>query len=212
MSAEDKPPRIVGLTGGLASGKSTVARILRELGAVVVDADEIARQVVEPGRPAHRQIQVAFGASVLQPGGAIDRARLAELVFTDEDARRRLNAITHPEVAAESARRIHEAIGNGARLVVYDAPLIVANVLYRGLDSVIVLSASPAGPHCRAVSRGLTESQAQLRMRAQVDREARLAAATWVLDNSGPEAALRPKVEALWRDLLAGRRPPERPQ
>ncbi len=205
-AAGDQAPRIIGLTGGLASGKSTVGRMLRELGAQVVDADEVARAVVEPGQPAYRQIVAAFGTEVLEGGLAnqpIDRARLAERVFSDEALRRQLNAITHPEIAAESARRIAALQAQGARVVIYEATLIVENGLDRGLGGVIVVDVPPEVQVRRAVARGLSESQAQLRILAQAGREQRLDAATWVIDNSGGEAETRRQVEKVWQQIQA---------
>src|SRR5207253_1536219 len=122
---------------------------------------------------AFQQIVVAFGSEILAPDGRIDRARLAERVFTDETLRQRLNAITHPEIAAESARRIQAALSGGAPFAVYEAPLIVENGLDKGLDGLIVVDLPPEEQIRRAVSRGLSESQARLRMMAQADREAR---------------------------------------
>lgn len=203
-------PRIIGLTGGLASGKSTVGRLLRQMGAEVIDADQVAREVVEPGLPAYHAIVAAFGREVLSPGpGAqpIDRARLAERVFSDEEARRRLNAITHPEIAAESARRISAAGARGVPVVIYEATLIVENGLYRGLSGVIVVDLSAEEQVRRAVVRGLSESQARLRLMAQAERAARLAVADWVIDNSGSEEQTRAQVAQVWADIQAGRRP-----
>lgn len=207
---------IVGLTGGLASGKSTVGKILRSLGTEVVDADELARYVVEPGRTAYRRIVEEFGDGVLEPAGseqaqlpAIDRAKLAARVFGDEDARKLLNRITHPEIARESAQRIAAASARGAVVVIYEAPLIVENNLYHGMDGVIVVDVPEELQIERAMRRsGLTREQAEARLRAQATRQARLAVASWVIDNSGGVDALRPQVEAVWTELQAGRIPP----
>lgn len=207
---------IVGLTGGLASGKSTVAKILRALGAEVIDADELARYVVEPGRTAYRRIVEEFGDGVLEPAGpdpthqpAIDRAKLAARVFGDEDARKLLNRITHPEIARESAQRIAAASDRGAAVVIYEAPLIVENGLYHGMDGVIVVDVPEELQIERAMRRsGLLREQAEARLRAQTSRQARLAIANWVIENSGGVDALRPRVEAVWAELLAGHIPP----
>ncbi|MBP6741803.1 MAG: dephospho-CoA kinase, partial [Deltaproteobacteria bacterium] len=138
---------VIGLTGGIASGKSTVARMLRELGAQVIDADEVARFVVEPGQPAYQRLVAAFGPSILrtapQDGAtealAIDRQKLAARVFGDEAALKQLNRITHPEIAAESARRMQAAMLSGAEVIVYEAALIVENKLYPGFSGLIVV-------------------------------------------------------------------------
>ena len=221
-AASTTPPRVVGLTGGLASGKSTVGRLLRGLGAEVIDADEVARAIVAPGQPAYEKIVAAFGPEVLRqapPDAAaagpppLDREKLAARVFSDEQARRQLNAITHPEVAAESARRIAAAAARGCRLVIYEAPLIVENQLHRGLDGVIVVDVPEPLQLTRAVSRGgLTHEQAAARLRAQVRRAERLAVANWVIDNSGSAADTAQQVAAVWADLQAGRKPAPRPE
>lgn len=206
-------PRIVGLTGGLAAGKSTVGRVLRQLGAAVVDADEVARAVVEPGRPAYEELRRAFGDEILEaaaPGGQgrpIDRAKLAERVFTDEAARRRLNAITHPAIAAESAHRIAALGAAGHQVVIYEATLIVENGLHRGLGGLIVVDLPEDEQLQRAVQRGLPEPQARQRMQAQASRVERLAVADWVIDNRGSEAETRARVAEIWAELKAGRDP-----
>lgn len=211
MNPQAEGPRLVGLTGGLASGKSTVASLLRSLGAEVVDADEVAREVVQPGRPAYRQIVATFGAEVVAADGTLDRARLAERVFSDEGSRRQLNAIMHPEIAAESARRIQALFSRGVPVVIYEATLIVENGLHHGLGGLIVVDLPPEEQLRRAVQRGLSESQARLRMMAQADREARRQAATWIIDNSGDREALRAQVEAVWSEIRADGSPGRSP-
>lgn len=217
-------PRLIGLTGGIASGKSTVGRLLRQLGAVVVDADEVAREVVEPGRPAYERIVAAFGREVLKaspppPVDAadsatpapppLDREKLAARVFGDETARRRLNQITHPEIAAESGRRIAAAATAGAPVIVYEVPLLVENNLQHGLNGVIVVDVPEELQLARAVQRGgLTQAQAQARMAAQLPRAERLRAANWVIDNRGDEDATAAQVAAIWPALCSGPTPP----
>lgn len=202
--------RIVGLTGGIAAGKSTVGRLLRELGAAVVDADEVARVVVAPGRPAYQELRQAFGDDILQPGAEdqgqlrpLDRARLAALAFNDPEARRRLNQITHPAIAAESARLINDLFAAGHTVVIYEATLIAENGLHRGLAGVIVVDLPEDEQLRRAIQRGLPEAQARARMAAQATRQERLAIATWVIDNRGSEADTRARVAALWDQLRA---------
>ncbi|MDW8284096.1 MAG: dephospho-CoA kinase, partial [Myxococcales bacterium] len=211
MNPQAEGPRLVGLTGGLASGKSTVASLLRALGAEVVDADEVAREVAQPGRPAYRQIVATFGPEVVAADGTLDRARLAERVFSDEASRRQLHAIMHPEIAAESARRIQALFGRGVPVVIYEATLIVENGLHHGLAGLIVVDLPPEEQLRRAVQRGLSESQARLRMMAQADRETRRQAATWIIDNSGDREALRPQVEAVWKQIRTGTPPGRSP-
>ncbi len=219
QQAEGRRARLIGLTGGIASGKSTVGRLLRELGATVIDADEIARIVVEPGRPAYRQIVDAFGREILQSGSgqgegtglpAIDRAKLAARVFSDPQARAQLNAITHPAIGSESARRMQEAFAAGAELVVYEATLLVENQSYLGFDGLLVVDLPEPLQLARAVARGLSPEQAEARLRAQTSRQARCAAANWILDNQGDEARLRERVTALYPELVSGEIPPRR--
>lgn len=197
--------RIIGLTGGIASGKSTVGRMLRELGAEVIDADQVAREVVAPGSPALAEIVEVFGAGVLLPDGTLDRKALAARVFSDDEARRTLNRITHPRVAAETARRIAEASMRGLPLVVYEVPLLVENQLHLGMDGVIVVDVPPALQLRRAVERdGMSEEEARARIAAQATRDERLAAASHVIDNAGSIEHTRAQVEAVWRALQAG--------
>lgn len=207
-------PLVVGLTGGIASGKSTIGKQLRELGAVVVDADEVARDVVLPGQPAYRKIVAAFGPAVLAETAdaeepPLDRKKLAARVFGDEAARRVLNQITHPEIAAESARRMQQAMQNGATVIVYEAALLVENNIYQGMDGLLVVDIPEELQVRRAVSRGgLSESEARARIASQASREARRKVATWIIDNqAGPEEARRQLLE-LWRELSIGRLPP----
>jgi dephospho-CoA kinase len=197
-----KVARVYGLTGGIASGKSEVARMLRELGAPVVDADVIARRVVEPGQPAHEDIVREFGREVLAPDGTLDRARLAAIVFSDEAKRRRLNAIVHPRVAAASHREIAAHVAAGARVVVYEVPLLVENGLHRVLDGTIVVAVPEEVQLARAMARdGQGEAAARARIAAQLPLAAKLEVATHVIDNSGTLEETRRQVEELWRTL-----------
>lgn len=206
--------RVIGLTGGIASGKSTVGRLLRSLGAEVIDADEVARAVVEPGRPAYEKLVATFGPEILKPAEPgqgsppIDRERLAARVFSNDEARRQLNAITHPEIAAESARRIQAFAARGGGVVIYEATLLVENRAYLGLDGLIVVDLPESLQLERAVRRGLPLAQAEARMRAQATRAERRAAANWLIDNQGDEASTRHQVEALWKELEHGQVPP----
>ena len=174
----------VGLTGGIGSGKSTVAAELARLGAVVVDADRIAREVVEPGTPGLAAVAAEFGPEVLRPDGSLDRPALAARVFADPAALRRLGEITHPLVAAESRRR-QEVAPPGA-VVVHDVPLIVENGLADQYDVVVVVGADEDTRTARLVaSRGMTEDDARARIRAQAGDDARRAVSDVWLDNSG---------------------------
>jgi dephospho-CoA kinase len=193
----------IALTGGIGSGKSTVARLLDAKGAVVVDADAIARTVVEPGEPALAEIREAFGPDVIDPSGRLDRAALAGIVFADPDALARLNAITHPRIAARSAELI-AAAPSGA-VIVYDMPLLVEQgpQALDGWDAILVVDAPDDARLERLVARGLDRDDALKRMGAQATRQERLAAADHVIDNSGDPAALERAVDGLWRSLTA---------
>ena len=190
----------VGLTGGIGSGKGEVATRLASDGALVIDADQLAREVVAPGTPGLAEIVAAFGTRVLRPGGDLDRELLGEIVFADAGLRGRLNAIVHPRVG-ERMREIEQAAGE-ADVVVHVIPLLVENGLAGTFDVVVVVDAPPAAQVDRLVStRGMTRSQALARMSAQVTREERLAAATLVVDNSGSLDDLDAQVAALWAEL-----------
>ncbi|THA26952.1 dephospho-CoA kinase [Streptomyces sp. RKND-216] len=190
----------VGLTGGIGAGKSEVSRLLRSYGAVLVDADRIAREVVEPGTPGLDAVVAEFGRDVLAADGTLDRPKLGALVFADAGRRAALNAIVHPLVAARSAELEAEA-GDDA-VVVHDVPLLAENGLAPLYDTVVVVDASPETQLDRLVRlRGMPESDARARMAAQATREDRLAVADVVLDNDGPLQELEPRVCRLWDDL-----------
>jgi dephospho-CoA kinase len=194
----------IALTGGIGSGKSTVARQLEARGAIVVDADAIARAIVEPGEPALEEIGTAFGAGVIAADGRLDRGALAEIVFADPQALARLDAITHPRIAARSAELIEAAPSDA--IVVYDMPLLVeqgAEAL-RGWDAIIVVDAPDEARLDRLVARGLDRVDAARRMGAQASRAERLAAATHVIDNSGDLLGLEQAVAGLWSAMEAG--------
>jgi len=197
----------VGLTGGIAAGKSTVARRLTELGAVVIDADLLARRVVEPGTPGLTAVRAAFGDAVLAADGSLDRATLGALVFADGDARRRLEAIVHPLVRAEAARLEAAATDADPRaVVVHDIPLLVETGQGRpggGFDLVLVVDASTEKQLERLVrDRGYTEDQARGRIEAQATRAQRRVAADVVLSNDGSTDDLLASVDRLWVDRL----------
>ena len=194
---------LVGLTGGLGSGKSTVARLLERRGAVVVDADELARRAVEPGTPGYRRVVQEFGPEVLTAEGRIDRDRLAGVVFADPGARRRLEAIVHPEVArlfAEAVAPFRES----DRVVVYVVPLLVETGLQEAFDEVVVVSAPEEVRLARVMTeRGMSEADARARMRAQVPEEDRLRAAGHVVPNDGTLEDLERRVDRLWAALVS---------
>jgi dephospho-CoA kinase len=193
--------RVIGLTGGIASGKSTVGRMLREEGAPVVDADLLARQVVEPGRPAYDDVVREFGADVVAPDGTLDRKRLGEIVFADDARRRRLNQITHPRIAAASQAEIAAHGAAGAPVVFYEAALLVENGLHRGLDGLVVVRATPEQQVERCMRRdGVTEEQARARIASQLPLTEKLAVATHVIDNTGTFEDTRAQVKRLWSE------------
>jgi dephospho-CoA kinase len=183
----------VGLTGGVASGKSTVSGMLRELGAVVVDADVLAREVVEPGTSGFDAVVAAFGPEIVASDGGLDRARLGAVVFADPDKRATLESIIHPRVRARAAE-IEAAAPPGA-VVVHDIPLLVETGQSDAFDAVIVVDLPVEVQVERAMGeRGWSEDEARSRIAAQATREQRLAVATYVVDNTGTREDLRHQV------------------
>ncbi|MGI8607630.1 MAG: dephospho-CoA kinase [Candidatus Dormibacteria bacterium] len=193
--------RIIGLTGGIGSGKSTVSGMLGELGATVVDADEAARAVVEPGQPALAEIVREFGDEVLEPNGRLDRRVMAARVFSDEAARQRLNAITHPRVREWMGARIQAAIERGAEVVIMDTPLLFEAGLDSGVAETVVVWAPVEVQVQRAVARGMEEADVRARVAAQMPLDEKRSRATHVVDNSGSPVETRRQVEALWAAL-----------
>lgn len=193
----------VGLTGGVASGKSTVSAMLRELGAVVIDADLLARQVVARGTPGLAEVVAAFGTEVLDERGEMDRPRVASIVFADEAARRRLEAIIHPRVREESA--LIEAQAPAGAVVVHDIPLLAESGMAAAFDAVVVVDAPAELQVQRMVEqRGMTTEEAEARIAAQATREQRRAVATHVIDNTGSLEDLRRRVVEVYEQLTAG--------
>lgn len=191
----------IGLTGGIGSGKSTVSRLLADHGAVIVDADAIAREVVEPGTPGLAAVVEAFGPSVLAADGSLERAALAAVVFADPEARRRLDAIVHPLVRARAGELAAAAPPDA--VVVHDVPLLVETGQAAAYDLVLVVEADPETRVARLVQRGLTADDARARMAAQATDEQRRAVADVVLDNSGTPEHLAAQVESFWADRVA---------
>ncbi|MGH3239698.1 MAG: dephospho-CoA kinase [Spirillospora sp.] len=191
----------VGLTGGIGSGKSEVSARLRDRGAVVIDADKIAREVVEPGTPGLAAVVAEFGAGVLLPSGALDREKVGRIVFADADRLAALNAIVHPLVG-ERTKELMDAAPAGA-VVVYDVPLLVESGLAELYDEVVVVDAPEEVQLDRLVARrGMTEEDARARMASQASRAERRAVATRVIDNSGSLDGLEAQVDALWESLV----------
>lgn len=189
----------IGLTGGIGSGKSTAAARFAELGAVVIDADQLARQALGPGTPGSTAVLDRFGADLADADGVLDRARLAGVVFADPAALADLNAIVHPLVAARTAE-LTEAAGPDA-VVVYDVPLLVENDLAGGFQAVVVVEAPLPARLARLAERGMAEAEARSRIAAQASDDQRRAVATVVLDNSGTVDELRAQVDELLATL-----------
>ncbi|MFI5755216.1 dephospho-CoA kinase [Streptomyces sp. NPDC051569] len=194
----------LGLTGGIGAGKSEVSRLLTGYGAVLIDSDRIAREVVEPGTPGLAAVVTEFGPEVLTGTGALDRPKLGGIVFGDPGRLRALNAIVHPLVRARSAEL--ETAADTDAVVVHDVPLLVENGMAGLYDLVVVVDASPGTQLERLVRlRGMAESEARGRMAAQATREQRRAVADIVIDNDGPLERLEPQVRKVWRELHEGR-------
>ncbi len=196
------PPFRVGLTGNIASGKSAVAAMWRSLGAPVVDADVLARAAVAPGTPGLRAVRDAFGPGVMDASGALDRAALRHLVFADAAARRRLEAIVHPEVARLRAEAEATLAREGAAIVVHDIPLLFEVGAERALDLVVLVDAPEALRLERLVhDRGLPEAEARAMIAAQMPAEAKRPRAGLVIDNDGTLAELATKAERAWAEI-----------
>jgi dephospho-CoA kinase len=195
--------KIIGLTGGIASGKSTVARMLAERGARVVDADLLAREVVAPGTPGLAEIVETFGEGVLRADGSLDRAALGQRVFEAPKARARLEAITHPRIAQRFDEERRRAQRDGVPVLVYEAALLVETGAHRAVQELVVVTADPAVQIRRVRERdGLEETAARRRLDAQAPLEQKVAAADHVINNGGSLAELERQVQALWEELI----------
>jgi len=195
---------VIGLTGGIASGKSTVSRMLAESGAAIVDADLLARQVVEPGQPALAELVARFGTGILTPDGVLDRKRLGAIAFSDPVARADLNRITHPRIAAASAAAIATWADAGASVVFYEAALLVENRTHLGMAALLVVAASEAVQLQRLMNRdGIDEAAARARIASQAPLADKLAAATWVIQNDHDEAHLAGEVDRVVAEIEA---------
>lgn len=189
---------MIGLTGGIGSGKSTVAALMRQRGFPVVDADQVARDNMEPGSPVLAAVAEEFGVDLLGPDGALDRAELARRAFASEEATQRLNAITHPAIRAESARRFAALEAAGERAAVYDMPLLAELGMDQDMDMTVVVDVNPEERVRRLVAhRGLDEADARNRIARQIPDAERRAAADVVLDNNGTEDKLAQQVDTL---------------
>ncbi|HKR98452.1 MAG TPA: dephospho-CoA kinase [Candidatus Dormibacteraeota bacterium] len=192
----------VALTGGIASGKSTVSAMLQRLGALVVDADQLVREAQQPGTKAYADIVARFGSGVVAADGSLDRAALGRLVFEDADARRDLEAITHPRVRELIAERLVEAEAGGASVAVVDIPLLFETDRAGQYSGVLLVYAAPAVQLQRLRERsGLTDAEARQRLAAQLPIDEKRARATWVIDNSGSLEATEVQVKRWWDEL-----------
>lgn len=192
--------RLIGLTGGIATGKSTVARLLARRGAAVVDADLLAREVVAPGSEGLAEIAATFGSSVLAADGSLDRTALGSVVFADPESRRRLEAITHPRIRTLMAERMVAALASGAALVVADVPLLYETGRPEDFEGVLVVYADAATQRRRLGERdGLDATEIERRLAAQMPIDEKRDRATWWIDNSGDELATSDQVDAWWR-------------
>ena len=190
--------KVLGLTGGIGAGKSTVAGLLTERGAPVIDADAVTRDLQRPGQPVYSAIVDHFGAGVTAPDGSLDRRALAEVVFADPAALAELEALTHPEVAAAIAGRLAAAAGGADEVMVLDVPLLFETGNYR-VDGVVVVDCPTEIAVRRLVEgRGMAEGDVRARMARQATREERLAGADFVIDNGGPPERLASEVERAW--------------
>jgi dephospho-CoA kinase len=193
----------VGLTGGVGSGKSTVSALLAERGAIVIDADAIAREVVEPGTAGFDAVVDRFGPGAVAADGALDRPAIAAIVFSDATARADLNAIVHPLVGRRSEELM--AAAPAGAIVVYDVPLLVESGIDGGFDVVIVVEADPKTRLARLAGRGMPVAEAVARMAAQADDATRRAVAHEIISNDSTRESLRHDVDELWQRLVSRR-------
>ncbi|TMI76236.1 MAG: dephospho-CoA kinase [Bacillati bacterium ANGP1] len=204
------PPLRIGLTGGIGSGKSLVAGFFRELGAAVVDADAIAREVMAPGGPAYDAVMRAFGSGVIGADGMLDRKALAARIFGDTAARMQLNALTHPHIRRRLAGEAERLSAQpGVEVVVLDIPLLLETTdgRYLRLDGIVVVDATDEVRLARLSARdGLSPADTRMRLEAQMPLREKVARADWVIDNNGSPEATRAQVGALWEALLERQR------
>lgn len=194
----------IGLTGGIGSGKSTVAKLLDHEGFPVIDADKIAREIMEPGSPVLDEVAAAFGDDLINEDGSLDRGELARRAFVDKPSTEKLNSITHPAIRAESERRFAAAEAAGEPAVIYDMPLLVELGMHRAMDLTVVVDVDAEERVRRlTTSRGLDETDARARIAQQIDDATRKAAADVIIDNNGDEENLKPQVEKLVQQIRA---------
>ena len=204
MTAQ-RPFLLVGLTGGIATGKSTVDAVLRELGAQIIDADVLAREVVEPGEPALAEIASEFGPAVLGPDGRLDRKALGAIVFTDPECRHKLEAMTHPRIRERFQQRLDALTAENFRgLVFFDAPVLIESGNYRTMDRLVVVITDAATQIARLLARdGIDCEEALRKIRSQMPLDEKAELADYVIDNSGDRATTEADVRRIYQALLA---------
>jgi dephospho-CoA kinase len=196
---------LVGLTGGIATGKSTVSEILRQLGGEIIDADRLARDVVEPEQPAWKQIVAEFGGGVVTAEGALDRKKLGAIVFADPERRKRLEAITHPAIRARFQARLDELAAQGfAGIVVFDAPVMIESGNYKNMDRLVVVVTDDATQAARLQERdGTDEAEGRRKIASQMPLAEKAKLADYVIDNSGDREATAAEVRRVFAALMA---------
>jgi dephospho-CoA kinase len=196
--------KLIGLTGGIASGKSTVAAILRRFGAATINADELSRDVVRPGQEAWQEIVDTFGAQVLQDDQTLDRKKLRKIVFEDREARRKLEAIIHPRVRSLAERRVRELAAAGRSIIVYEVPLLFENQIHLWLRPVILVACDTTTQKTRLQKRDrLTDAEVQQHLEAQMSLEDKRKLADYVIDNNGSLEELERQVRAVLQKIQA---------
>lgn len=199
--------KCTGLTGGIATGKSTVASMLRELGAKIIDADQLAREIVEPGQEAWQEIIEAFGKEILRTDKSIDREKLRKIVFKDETARRRLESVTHPRIRALAQRKMQNLGAQGAEVLVYEAPLLFENRVHLWLRPVILVACDPATQRTRLRERDrLNDDEIEQHLKAQMSLEEKRRLADYIIENSGDLEELKRRVNEVWEKLVGSER------
>jgi len=196
--------RIIGLTGGIASGKSSVARIMESLGGVIVDADLLAREAVLPGKPAYRSIVAEFGKEILNPDGTLDRQALGKIVFSDPRARRKLERITHPAIARLAEQRLSELRESGVQVVVYMAPLLIEAGVTSRVDEIWVVYVDRETQIERLIRRdGIGREEALQRLAAQMPMDEKIKLGNVVIDNCGAPHETEQQVREIWQREIA---------
>ena len=194
--------KLVGLTGGIASGKSTVAAMLRELGAKIINADDLARSIVQPGKEAWKEIVAAFGTDILRPDRTIDREKLRSAIFEDPQKRKKLDSITHPRIRALAQARAQELAAKGAAIVVYEAPLLFENEVHLWLRPVILVACEDALQRRRLKARDrLSEAEIGQHIKAQMPLSEKMPLADFVIENNGDLDDLKKQLKDVWEKM-----------